>query len=197
MLFDWLSSHLGPDVLRAGSGVLDIAGGKGDVALALAAAGVPCTVVDPRPCLKRDGSPTLPEGTPGVSQILSPFDHEGFVAAGAPHEGLMASASLLLGMHPDEATEAIVDAALLLRKPFAIVPCCVFLRALGGHRTLLNTVAGTAVASAGAVVATYEDYLDFLQAKDPRIKRTFLNFRGRNVVLSLLDYSSQDRPLLN
>ena len=38
------------------------------------------------------------------------------------------------------------------------------------------------------LVSTYEDYLDYLQGKDPRIRRSFLNFRGRNVVLSLFDY---------
>ena len=29
-------------------------------------------------------------------------------------------------MHPDQATESIVDMALKYEKPFAIVPCCVF-----------------------------------------------------------------------
>ena len=35
-------------------------------------------------------------------------------------------AALLVGFHPDEATDFIVDAALTSRKPFAVVPCCVF-----------------------------------------------------------------------
>jgi hypothetical protein len=30
----------------------------------------------------------------------------------------------LVALHPDEATEAVVDAALALRKPFLVVPCC-------------------------------------------------------------------------
>jgi len=33
---------------------------------------------------------------------------------------------LAVGMHPDQATEPIIDAALALGKPFAVVPCCVF-----------------------------------------------------------------------
>ena len=33
---------------------------------------------------------------------------------------------LLVGLHPDQATEAIVDAALARNLPFAVVPCCVF-----------------------------------------------------------------------
>jgi hypothetical protein len=31
-----------------------------------------------------------------------------------------------VGMHPDQATDAVVDAALALGCPFAVVPCCVF-----------------------------------------------------------------------
>lgn len=153
-------------------------------------------------------------------------------------------------------TEPIVDYALRHRVPFAVVPCCVFMRALGGHRVLGAThtaeEAGAAGGESGAVggglavekggdggrardgsgsgdqgnagagsggetgskeggdaggkagdeegaivgvsadpsrlVSTYEDYLDYLQGKDPRIRRSFLNFRGRNVVLSLFDY---------
>lgn len=42
------------------------------------------------------------------------------------HAGLLASCSILVGMHPDEATEAIVDLAVAARKPFALLPCCVF-----------------------------------------------------------------------
>ena len=34
----------------------------------------------------------------------------------------------VIGLHPDEATEAIVDCALAHNKPFAVVPCCVFPR---------------------------------------------------------------------
>lgn len=37
-------------------------------------------------------------------------------------------------MHPDEATDAIVAFALEQRKPFAIVPCCVFARCGEGTR---------------------------------------------------------------
>ena len=31
-----------------------------------------------------------------------------------------------MGLHPDEATDSIVDMSLKYRKPFAVVPCCVF-----------------------------------------------------------------------
>lgn len=38
--------------------------------------------------------------------------------------------SLVCGMHPDGATEFIVDLALALGKPFAVVPCCVYAAAM-------------------------------------------------------------------
>ena len=38
----------------------------------------------------------------------------------------LADCDVLVGMHPDQATEPIVDAALAMGKPFAVVPCCVF-----------------------------------------------------------------------
>ena len=37
-------------------------------------------------------------------------------------------------MHPDEATEPIVDKAISERKPFAVVPCCVM--PLGGYAAI-------------------------------------------------------------
>ena len=44
-------------------------------------------------------------------------------------EGLRAAkrrCDVVVGMHPDQATEPIVDFSLRHKKPFAIVPCCVF-----------------------------------------------------------------------
>ena len=68
LLCDWLVAQVGDKTLRRGSGVLDIAGGKGDVALALGKLNIPCTVVDPRRCVRRDGSP-IP-----INQIAECFD---------------------------------------------------------------------------------------------------------------------------
>lgn len=38
------------------------------------------------------------------------------------------ASSLVIGMHPDQATDAVVDFAVEHRKSFAVVPCCVFPR---------------------------------------------------------------------
>lgn len=85
--------------------------------------------------------------------------------------------SLIVGMHPDEATEAIVDAALGLRKSFAIVPCCVMSRAFP-NRTSPD----------GKRVETYEAFVEYLVAKHQHIHTAFLPFAGRNQVLYLFDY---------
>ena len=44
---------------------------------------------------------------------------------------------MLIGMHPDQATEPIIDMALKYQKPFAVVPCCVFAHE-NPHRRLKN-----------------------------------------------------------
>jgi hypothetical protein len=43
--------------------------------------------------------------------------------------------SVVVGMHPDEATGAAVDLAAALGKPFAVVPCCVFPNRYTSRRT--------------------------------------------------------------
>lgn len=79
---------------------------------------------------------------------------------------------VLLAMHPDQATGAVLEAALELQKPFAIVPCCVFSRQFPHRRT-----------ETGGTVSTYEELCDWIQTQDPEIKRATLPFHGRNTVL--------------
>ena len=79
--------------------------------------------------------------------------------------------SVLVGLHPDQATDAIVDLALRLRKPFAIVPCCVF--PSDNPQRELN----------GVRVRSFRQFIDFLKAKDGAIREAALDFDGRNVLL--------------
>jgi hypothetical protein len=62
----------------------------------------------------------------------------------------LAGASVLVGMHPDQATEYIVSCALALRKPWAVVPCCVFAREFPQRRLYTKPPATTAAAAAAA-----------------------------------------------
>jgi hypothetical protein len=95
------------------------------------------------------------------------------------HTELFSDCSVLVGMHPDEATEAIVDAALTLGKPFAIVPCCVMSRVFPDRQC-----------RDGTAVDTYETFVKYLLEKHPSVRSAFLPFAGRNQVLYLFDYEA-------
>jgi hypothetical protein len=89
-------------------------------------------------------------------------------------------------MHPDEATEAIVDGALNSRVPFAVVPCCVLPQYFPWRRQ-----------ASGVPVKKYGAFVEYLLAKDARIRRTQLPFEGRNTVLYMCrcDYATPDPAL--
>lgn len=87
---------------------------------------------------------------------------------------ILSDCRAIAALHPDEATDAIVDTAVERRIPFVIVPCCVFYR-LFPHRRMPG--------NPDRPVSTYEDLLDYLQAKDESIQRTLLPFEGANTLL--------------
>ena len=91
-------------------------------------------------------------------------------------DGVLGSAirdcDVLVGMHPDQATEPIIDAALSLNKPFAVVPCCVF-----------PDLFPERVGVDGAPVRSYAQFLEYLRSKDPGIETAYLPFQGRSRVL--------------
>ncbi|KAL3815289.1 hypothetical protein ACHAXA_006791 [Cyclostephanos tholiformis] len=86
------------------------------------------------------------------------------------------SVDLIVGFHPDQATEAIIDMALLLRVPFAVVPCCVFPsefpeRTLGGKR-----------------VRIYSELVEYLRTKHDGIRTTTLPFIATEFARKLVMY---------
>jgi hypothetical protein len=91
--------------------------------------------------------------------------------------GLWASCRLVVGMHPDEATDAIVELSLQHGKPFAVVPCCVYWR-LFPHRKTAN----------GRQVRLPDELNEYLVGLAPegKIRQAELGFPGRNVVLYTL-----------
>jgi hypothetical protein len=84
---------------------------------------------------------------------------------------IMRDCSVVCGLHPDGATEPLVDYAIAHGKPFVIVPCCVFWRS---NPLLLQEG-----------VRSYEDFLSHLMSKLPQgeIRRDTMAFDGRNTVL--------------
>eukprot|EP00934_Nitzschia_sp_Nitz4_P006747 Nitzschia sp. Nitz4//scaffold61_size107673//8561//9703//NITZ4_004221-RA/size107673-processed-gene-0.49-mRNA-1//1//CDS//3329555668//6737//frame0 len=172
----WLIATYGEEYLK--QGVLDIAGGKGKLSIELSLQGkVQSTIVDP--LVRKHGSKLEPRDAkrirkaeaPHPGLVAKPFNQTTFVEE---CETILQEASVCVGLHPDECTEDIVDVALRFNKPFAIVPCCVF-SGFFPLRTLAD----------GKPVRTYEELLEYLLAKDERLRQQVLPFEGRNVVIYL------------
>ncbi|KAI9909035.1 hypothetical protein PsorP6_015094 [Peronosclerospora sorghi] len=134
---DWIVESPGEEFLASGTGVVDVAGGKGDIPVQLwIQRGIQTTLIDPRPMKlgkynrKLVAKASAAKGRTMNPQLLHRLDDETLKL----YKELFAKCSVLVGMHPDETTQAIVDDALTLRKPFAIVPCCVMSRVFPDRR---------------------------------------------------------------
>ena len=143
------------DFLEEGSNVVDVAGGKGELAVRMAYCHqLNVCIIDPREadvckCFTDVVLPKLPKKwqqifkdksesygenylsevvfSKSVQQIVSYFDDSPFISSSFPSTHMsestknemiriISSCSLLVGMHADSATEAIVDVALALNK---------------------------------------------------------------------------------
>jgi hypothetical protein len=232
-------------ILNAGTGVLDVAGGSGYLSQALGACGIQATVVDPRenvgtlprrhrkawrklvqrhkiqngettgsehsslPDLSSAGCVPPPPvqfqflrawfGTPpkGVDEGFRHPDLEtkgdddddancgmndsSFLALPVVDDShdLLRGCSALVALHPDEATDSVVDAAVSSRKPFCVVPCCVFSRLFPNRRV----VGGCDADASSRPVCTRADLVDYLCEKHPDIQRATLPFVGSNTIL--------------
>jgi hypothetical protein len=169
--------------------IWDVAGGKGHLSAALADMGFSCALVDP---CALDGRELCSAGffattdvhqqaslhhRPPQNQCQSERDflvfrqtlRELLDASGG--EELVNNCAAIVGLHPDEATEDIVDAALARQIPFAVVPCCVMPQLFPWRRL----ASGVRVKKLGSFVA-------YLLEKDPRIRVARLPIQGRNEV---------------
>jgi len=164
ILAEWIVATFG----QAARGcIVDVAGGKGHLAAALSAlAAEKCVVVDPAPLrLGKRQANLLESGK--VMSLQAEFN----LGNRAVREWVESS-DLIVGLHPDQATEPLVDAALRSNKPFAVVPCCVFANLFPDRRNADNTP-----------VVSYHDFIAYLQAKHQGVKVEWLPFKGKNRVL--------------
>ncbi|KAI9031563.1 hypothetical protein CLU79DRAFT_694264 [Phycomyces nitens] len=162
--------------------VLDIAGGKGEIAMVLSRGyGIPTTVVEPqerkRPAywynrlLRLLQTPTWP------FDIEPTYLHVMLDNVFVEQQSLLINSScLFIGLHADQATEPIVDYALRLNKAFAVVPCCVFGQE-NRHRRLKD----------GRAVLTTQDLVEYLCEKETpnkkSVRQAYLDFEGKNIVV--------------
>ena len=163
---DFLVKTFGLDNIKKGF-VLDIAGGKGLISFFLTTKyDIKCKIVDPR-------GATLPKAKKKElkkKNIIIEEERKMFTLDTC--DELIKGCSLIIGMHPDEATVDIVDVALNKKINFAVVPCCVFHNKFP-ERKLKN----------GKDVVEYLDLIQFILEKDDNLKIDFLNIKGRNKVI--------------
>ncbi|KAF9087082.1 hypothetical protein BGX23_008384 [Mortierella sp. AD031] len=250
----WLINTFTSEFLNSGSGVLDIAGGRGDLSWELQTRqGIRSTVVEPRPgkgmrkwqrkwldkfkannCSSDAGSevsriqdkadigtasttttdateeqePDADKDLDGLADFIPTVKTQPLQATEpsriqamlddqflTTHHDLVGTASIMIGLHPDQATEPIVRASLKAGKPFAIIPCCVFGRD-NPHRRLpkvlgagpdmpLDSGRGAEEEEDASTrpVTSYDDFVTWLTILHPDIKTTWLNFEGMNRVL--------------
>ncbi|KAJ3242094.1 hypothetical protein HDU81_007848 [Chytriomyces hyalinus] len=93
----------------------------------------------------------------------------------------LSQASLIVGLHPDQATGAIVEAGIAAKIPFVVVPCCVFKDDFP-ERKLRD----------GKHVCTTLDLVQWIKEKlpDGDVCTKFLDFQGKNMAVYCVSYSS-------
>ena len=87
-------------------------------------------------------------------------------------ESTISAASIIIGLHSDQPTGDIVDMALALDKPFAVIPCCVFPKIFDQR-----------VLPCGTPVKSYEQFVEWIMSKNALIRKKDLEFGGRSLVL--------------
>ena len=135
------------------------------------------------------------------SQLVMPFTSpqflDGQTTCGNKQLDLaVKNASLIIGLHADSATEAIVDAALIHSKPFVVVPCCVFPNLFNERYIIVDDdIAASNDAKSElkecvaikttkrVTVRTHDQFCKYLLAKDPRFVMETLPFEGRNIAI--------------
>lgn len=186
---NWLIQTYGKKYLSTGSGVLDVAGGKGELCIALVELGIPVVLLDPDPRLERlmafkglelSRIPVIKQALTGDGSNLMLPHH----LTTTKEQELLRTCSMIVGMHPDSATEAIIDMSQQLMSncsvggnqvPFALLPCCV-MPSLFPKRMYL-----------GQPVRAFRTFCQYLHHKcansSIQMQEDHLAFMGRNLIL--------------
>merc|ERR1719233_138301 len=155
-----------------GMTILDVAGGMGTLSFYLLEQGYTSMVVDPRKSRLARGLRKYGKKK-GIQEPkrLEVYFTDDFLT---DHKSTLCQTSLIVGLHPDEATESIVRVALKERIDFAIVPCCVFSKKFPKRKQ----------ADGCSEVKRFEDFLRFLKDLVPGgVITDTLPIAGKNTVL--------------
>ncbi len=145
---------------------------------------------------KINGTKTETETEQFVSQSQSISQHNQIIQSGQNALQYISKSNLIVGFHPDQATEAIIDLALLLQISFCIVPCCVFPKEFPDRRIDRTSIVvddGVDNNDDEVIVEKVRDYntfIEYLKNKDKRIRVDELEFQytetARKIVLYML-----------
>ena len=188
----WLDETFGRERLTT---VVDVAGGKGAVAAALLRRGASkkATVIDPVG-LDRNHAGEAKQASvddafsEAVQLLKEPFAYP----PSSKQKELLAEATCVVAMHPDEATEPAVCAAASLGLPFAVVPCCIFASKFPHRRQFWKcdpAQAKRGVKDWGTFCAYLAERATALGASD--VKTETLALVGRNKVVYSLGAASK------
>jgi hypothetical protein len=118
----------------------------------------------------------LEASTLGYAEDKCVVDHQ--VVDSMHALNLISQCRLVVGFHPDQATDYCIDLALALGVPFCVVPCCVFPSEFT-HRRLED----------GSIVRDYADLLQYLKDKSPGVKMANLRFHETITAKSIVLYT--------
>jgi len=179
----WILRTFKIDQLAVGDGLLDVGGSKGHNCIQIleqsGCTSLQTTVIDPiakesnlterQRCRITEMECKLPKFFCKAFDANFVNSKEGF--------SLMHRCSCLIGLHPDQATGSILQEAIRFKKPFAVVPCCVFAGQFYMRRT-----------KSGVKVTNMSSFLTWLLELHPNIQMDELALSGRNKVLYMLPH---------
>lgn len=123
--------------------------------------------------LQIDGSSSSSMAPLQLQQVQAWFGRDLWGTPG--WQRLFSNCSLVMGLHPDQATEPILEFAVQQQLPFAVMPCCVFPRLFPDRR--LQQADGSLVP-----VSSYEQLVAYLVQRGGA-QRSVLGFEGANTVV--------------
>eukprot|EP01084_Bolivina_argentea_P159085 277086_1 len=186
---EWIINQFGHVLQRNKSIILDIAGGSGDMACLLTIKGYKVIVIDPfKPKqfpkwqIKKLQNYFQSNRQYMYYQHIEELFNDRFIFK---YSNIINKCDLMIGMHPDQATEFIVKYAKIFNKNIAVVPCCVFAMEFP-HRMHKHNDGNM------ENVNTYSQFIQYLLQINNNLQTDYLPFKGKNKILyatSVIDAS--------